>query len=120
MAYDKDNIFAKIIRGEIPCDTVYEDDHVLAFKDIQPQRNVHVLVIPKGPYEDMTAFSQQASDAEILGYVRSFGKIAEKLNVDGEGYRMIANTGENGHQEVPHLHVHVVGGEPVGPMLKKK
>ncbi|MEQ8229080.1 MAG: histidine triad nucleotide-binding protein [Rhodospirillales bacterium] len=120
MAYDKDNIFAKIIRGEIPCDTVYEDDHVLAFKDIQPQRNVHVLVIPKGPYEDMTAFAQQASEAEIVAYTRAIGKIAEKLGVDGDGYRLIANTGENGHQEVPHLHCHIVGGEPVGPMLKKR
>lgn len=93
---------------------------MLAFKDIQPQRNVHVLVIPKGPYEDMTAFAQQASEAEIVAYTRAIGKIAEKLGVDGDGYRLIANTGENGHQEVPHLHCHIVGGEPVGPMLKKR
>ena len=120
MAYDKNNIFAKIIRGEIPCNTVYEDDHVLAFKDIQPQRNIHVLVIPKGPYEDMTAFSAQASDAEIVAYIRAIRIVAEKLGVDADGYRLIANTGENGHQEVPPLHFHIVGGEPVGPMLKKK
>ncbi|MAO54922.1 MAG: histidine triad nucleotide-binding protein [Rhodospirillaceae bacterium] len=120
MAYDRNNIFARIIRGEIPCSTVYEDDHVLAFKDIEPKRNIHVLVIPKGPYEDMTAFAAQASEAEIVAYIRAIGLVAEKLGVDVDGYRLIANTGANGHQEVPHLHVHIVGGEPVGPMLKAK
>ena len=120
MAYDRNNIFAKIIRGEIPCSTVYEDDHVLAFKDIEPKRNIQVLVIPKGPYEDMTTFAAQASEAEIVAYVRAIGLVAEKLGVDVDGYRLIANTGANGHQEVPHLHVHIVGGEPAGPMLKNK
>ena len=120
MAYDRNNIFARIIRGEIPCSTVYEDDHVLAFKDIEPKRNIHVLVIPKGPYEDMTAFAAQASEAEIVAYIRAIGLVAEKLGVDVDGYRLITNTGANGHQEVPHLHVHIVGGEPAGPMLKAK
>lgn len=120
MAYDSNNIFAKILRGEIPCAKVYEDDHVLAFKDIQPQRAVHVLIVPKGPYEDMTAFCDTASDAEIAGYFRAFSKIARDLGVAGDGYRLIANTGAHGHQEVPHLHFHIVGGEACGPMLKKK
>lgn len=120
MAYDDTNIFAKIIRGEIPCSTVYEDDHVLAFKDIQPKRRVHVLIIPKGHYLDMTDFSENASDAEILAYTRAIAKVADKLGVAEGGYRLIANTGVDGHQEVPHLHFHIVGGEPAGPMLKSK
>lgn len=119
MAYDENNIFARIIRGEIPCSTVYEDDHVLAFKDIQPQRRVHVLIIPKGHYVDMSDFSENASDAEILAYTRAIRKVADKLGVTADGYRLIANTGANGHQDVPHLHIHIVGGEPVGPMLKR-
>ncbi|UTW51754.1 histidine triad nucleotide-binding protein [bacterium SCSIO 12827] len=119
MAYDENNIFARIIRGEIPCSTVYEDDHVLAFKDIQPQRRVHVLIIPKGHYVDMSDFSENASDAEILAYTRAIKKVADTLGVTEEGYRLIANTGTNGHQDVPHLHLHIVGGEPVGPMLKR-
>ena len=90
VAYDKENIFAKIIRGEIPCSTVYEDDHVLAFKDIQPKRRVHVLIIPKGHYLDMTDFSENASDAEILAYTRAIAKVADKLGVAEGGYRLIA------------------------------
>jgi len=120
MAYDPNNIFAKILRGEIPCVKVYEDDHVLAFKDIQPKRNVHVLVIPKGPYEDMTAFAEKATDAEIAAYTRAVAKIARELKVAEKGYRLIANTGADGHQEVPHLHFHILGGEPCGPMIKAK
>ena len=120
MAYDPDNIFAKILRGEIPCAKVYEDDHVLAFKDIQPQRKVHVLVVPKGPYEDFTAFAANASEAEIVAYIRAIAKVAEDLGVAADGYRLIANSGANGHQEVPHLHVHIIGGEPAGPMLKRQ
>ncbi len=120
MAYDPENIFAKILRGEIPCDKVYEDDHALAFNDINPQRKVHVLVVPKGEYEDWSSFAASASNAEITGYVRAIGAVAQKVGVDVDGYRLIANQGENGHQEVPHLHVHVVGGERSGPMLKRK
>jgi diadenosine tetraphosphate (Ap4A) HIT family hydrolase len=120
MAYDENNIFAKIIRGEIPCSTVYEDKHVLAFKDIEPKRAVHVLVIPKGHYEDISDFSENASDEEIIAYTRAIKKVADKLGVVEGGYRLIANTGEHGHQEVPHLHFHIVGGEPAGPMLKNK
>ncbi|PIW29703.1 MAG: histidine triad nucleotide-binding protein [Rhodospirillales bacterium CG15_BIG_FIL_POST_REV_8_21_14_020_66_15] len=120
MAYDENNIFARIIRGEIPCSTVYEDQHVLAFKDIQPKRRVHVLIIPKGHYLDMTDFAENASDAEIVAYARAVKKVADKLGIAETGYRLIANTGVDGHQEVPHLHVHMVGGEPAGPMLKNK
>lgn len=119
MAYDDQNIFAKILRGEIPNATVYEDDFVLAFKDISPQRAVHILVIPKGPYEDLTAFTQRASDAELAGYMRALGKVADIAGVADAGYRVISNIGDHGHQEVPHLHFHLLGGEPAGPMLKR-
>lgn len=120
MAYDRENIFAKIIRGEIPNNTVYEDDHVLAFKDITPQAPVHVLIIPKGDYEDLNDFSENASDEELVAYLRAFSKVAKEAGVDGDGYRTIINTGENGHQEVPHLHAHIAGGHPVGRMLSKR
>ena len=119
MAYDDDNIFAKILRGEIPCDKVYEDDYALAFRDIQPQRPVHVLVIPKGAYEDMNDFTARASDAEIAGYFRAIGKVAAETGAAEGGFRLISNTGENGHQEVMHQHFHLVGGAPSGPMLKR-
>jgi len=119
MSYDDQNIFAKILRGEIPCDKVYEDDHCLAFNDISPQAPVHVLVIPKGPYVSLDDFHANASDAEIAGYVRGIGTVARMRGVDADGYRIISNIGNNGHQEVPHLHVHVVGGRPVGRMLSK-
>lgn len=118
MAYDDSNVFAKILRGEIPAKKVYEDDHVFAFEDIAPKRPVHILVIPKGPYEDATAFGDQASDAEIVALWRAVAKIAKDTGIDKTGYRVISNTGENGHQEVPHLHLHILGGAPAGPMLK--
>lgn len=119
MSYDDQNIFAKILRGEIPCDKVYEDDHCLAFNDIAPQAPVHVLVIPKGPYVSFDDFHANASDAEIAGFVRGIGTVARMKGVDADGYRIISNIGHNGHQEVPHLHVHVVGGRPMGRMLSK-
>lgn len=119
MSYDDQNIFAKILRGEIPCDKVFEDDHCLAFKDIAPQAPVHVLVIPKGPYVSFDDFHATATDAEIAGYVRGIGTVARMQGVDADGYRILSNIGENGHQEVPHLHVHVVGGRPMGRMLSK-
>jgi len=118
MAYDENNIFAKILRGEIPCNKVYEDDFVLAFHDIQPQTKVHVLVIPKGAYVSFADFSQQASEAEVTGFFRAAGKIAKDLGIEDDGYRVLANTGLNGHQEVPHFHLHIFGGQPLGRMIK--
>lgn len=117
MAYDRDNIFARILRGEIPCDKVYEDDHALAFHDINPQAPVHVLVIPKGEYVSMADFTASASEAEIAGFFRAVGKVADQLGLVGEGYRILANHGPNSHQEVAHLHVHIFGGRKLGPML---
>lgn len=119
MSYDSNNIFAKILRGDIPCKTVYEDDFALAFHDINPQAPTHVLVIPKGPYEDYCAFSSKASDAEISGFVKAVGTVAKELGVVGDGFRLLVNSGVNGGQEVPHYHVHVFGGRRLGPMLSK-
>ena len=117
MSYDQDNIFAKILAGEIPCDKVYEDDAVLAFRDIAPRAPVHVLVIPKGRYVSFDDFSANASDAEVVAYVRAVGKVARELGVDKGGYRILSNHGHDGHQEVPHLHFHVFGGRRLGEML---
>jgi len=116
-AYDPNNIFAKILRGEIPCKKVYEDDHVLAFDDIAPQAPVHVLVIPKGPYVHWDDFSEKASDAELAAFNRAIGAVARSRGLAADGFRVIANNGGNGHQEVPHLHMHVLGGRPLGVML---
>ncbi len=118
MAYDDDNIFAKILRGEIPCDKVYEDDHVLAFRDINPQTPVHVLVIPKGRYVSLDDFSTEASDAEIAALTRAVGKIARDLGVVERGYRILANNGAEANQEVLHFHVHIFAGKPLGHMIK--
>ena len=115
--YDPDNIFAKILRGEIPNDTVYEDEHTFAFNDIAPQAPVHVLVIPKGAYVSWDDFSARASDAEIGGFVRAVGTVARQLGLVEPGYRLLANIGSDGGQEVPHLHVHLFGGKPLGPMI---
>lgn len=115
--YDPENIFAKILRGEIPNQTVYEDEHVLAFKDINPQAPTHVLVIPKGEYVSWDDFTAKASDAEIAHFIRAVGKVARELGLVDPGYRLLANIGGHGHQEVPHLHVHIFGGRPLGPML---
>lgn len=117
--YDQNNIFARILRGEIPCRKVAENDHALAFHDINPLAPTHVLVIPKGPYVDIDHFSGAASEAEIVSFVRLIGEVARQQGVDADGFRILANTGSNGHQEVPHLHIHVFGGRPLGPMLKK-
>lgn len=117
--YDDENVFAKILRGEIPSRTVYEDDHCLAFHDINPLAPTHVLVIPKGRYVSWDDFSRQASDDEIAGYVRAIGKIAGDLGLVGGGYRLLANVGPNAGQEVPHLHVHLFGGRALGPMLAR-
>jgi len=117
--YDDNNIFARILRGELPSKKVYEDDHVLAFHDINPLAPVHILVIPKGPYVSWDDFSEKASDAEIAAFVRASGKIARDENLVERGYRVLANTGLRGGQEVPHLHLHIFGGAPLGPMLAR-
>jgi diadenosine tetraphosphate (Ap4A) HIT family hydrolase len=117
MSYDSTNIFAKILRGEIPCKNVYEDDYALAFHDIRPQAPTHVLVIPKGAYVSHEDFAARASDAEIAGFERAVGKVAQMVGVTTGGYRLISNCGANAHQEVPHYHVHIMGGRALGPML---
>ena len=117
MAYDPNNIFAKILRGEIPCNKVYEDDHALAFHDINPQAPVHVLVIPKGDYVSMADFTASAPAELITGFFRAVGIVAKDLGLVEPGYRVLANAGDNAHQEVPHLHMHIFGGKPLGPML---
>ncbi len=117
--YDSDNIFAKILRGEIPNSTVYEDDHVLAFHDIQPAAPTHILVIPKGKYSDMTDFSANAGAEEIIALNRAIGIIVKDRNLHLSGYRMVSNAGVDGGQEVPHLHWHILGGEKIGPLRSK-
>lgn len=117
--YDDDNIFARILRGEIPAKRVYEDEHALAFHDIAPQAPVHVLVIPKGAYVSWDDFSTRATDAEIAGFVRAAGHVAREHGLVEPGYRLLANIGGHGGQEVPHLHVHLFGGAPLGPMLAR-
>ena len=118
-SYDENNIFARILRGEIPCKRVHETPHALAFHDINPQAPTHVLVIPKGPYRSWADFSATAPDAEIAGFVRAVGEVAKLLGLEEPGYRLLANAGVNAHQEVPHLHVHVFGGRALGPMLAR-
>ena len=120
LPYDDQNIFAKILRGEIPNRTVYEDDWALAFHDIAPQAPVHVLVIPKGAYVSWDDFSARASEAEIAGFIRAVGQIARDLDLVEPGYRLLANVGQHGQQEVPHLHVHLFAGRPLGPMLARQ
>ena len=124
MKYDVNNIFAKILRNEIPYQKVYENDYALAFNDINPQAKTHVLVIPKGSYVNMDDFSQNAKEEEIVGLIRALGEVAKIVGVstysNGQGYRYIGNNGPDGGQEVPHLHFHIVGGEPLGRMVSKK
>ena len=117
LPYDDQNVFAKILRGEIPSRKVYEDEWALAFHDISPQAPLHILVIPKGAYVSWDDFSANASDAEIGGFVRAVGTVAREAGVIEPGYRLLANVGPDSHQEVPHLHVHVFAGRPLGPML---
>ncbi|HEV2867540.1 MAG TPA: histidine triad nucleotide-binding protein [Allosphingosinicella sp.] len=115
--YDDGNIFARILRGEIPCSKVYEDEHALAFHDINPQAPVHILVIPKGAYVSWDDFSQRAEETEIAGFIRAVGKVARDAGLVEPGYRLLANVGRHSGQEVPHLHVHIFAGRPLGPML---
>ena len=117
--YDTTNIFARILRGEIPCKKVHEDEFSLAFHDINPQAPVHVLVIPKGPYVSWDDFSAKASSDEIAGFIRSVGEVTRLLGVDADGYRLLVNMGQNGHQEVPHLHVHIFGGRQFLAMIPR-
>ncbi len=117
LPYDDANIFARILRGEIQAKRVYEDDHALAFHDIAPQAPTHILVIPKGAYVSWDDFSARASDAEIAGFVRAIGQVARDAGLPAPGYRLLANTGLHSHQEVPHLHVHIFAGRPLGPLL---
>lgn len=117
LPYDAENVFAKILRGDIPCTKVYEDEWALAFRDIAPQAPVHVLVIPKGAYVSWDDFSARASAEEIAGFVRAVGHVARELGLVETGYRLLANTGHDGGQEVPHLHVHLFGGKPLGRMI---
>ncbi|PZO90200.1 MAG: histidine triad nucleotide-binding protein [Sphingomonas sanxanigenens] len=119
LPYDDQNIFAKILRGEIPCRKVYEDEFALAFHDINPQAPTHILVIPKGAYVSWDDFSSRASEGEIAGFIRAVGQVAREQGLVAPGYRLLANIGGDGHQEVPHLHVHIFGGRPLGPMLAR-
>jgi diadenosine tetraphosphate (Ap4A) HIT family hydrolase len=117
--YDDQNIFAKILRGEIPSKRVYEDEFAIAFHDINPLAPAHILVIPRGPYVSWDDFSASASDAEIAGFVRAVGSVARAAGMVAPGYRLLANTGQHSGQEVPHLHVHIFAGRPLGPMLAR-
>jgi len=117
--YDDNNIFAKILRGEIPANRVYEDEWAFAFEDINPQADVHTLVIPKGRYVSWDDFSATASAEEVAGFVRAVGEVARAKGLVEPGYRLLANIGGHAHQEVPHLHVHIFGGHPLGPMLAR-
>jgi histidine triad (HIT) family protein len=115
--YDDSNIFARVLRGEIPSTKIYEDEFAYAFPDINPAAPTHILVIPKGRYVSWDDFSAMASDAEIAGFVRAVGKVAREAGAVERGYRLLANTGPDSHQQVPHLHVHIFAGRPLGPML---
>lgn len=119
MAYDDNNVFAKILRGDLPCYKVYEDAYALAFQDINPLAPIHVLVIPKGQYTSFTDFGENANAGEITGFYRAVAKVAKMLDLE-QGYRAIANTGVNGGQEVPHFHVHLLGGQKIGAMVSSK
>ena len=121
MKYDDNNIFAKILKGEIPCKKIYEDDFVLSFHDINPQKKIHALVIPKGKYVDLDHFSSNATQDEIVGLIKGINIVEKKLKISvdtGKGYRVLANINEHGGQEVPHLHFHLFGGEKVGKMVE--
>ena len=121
MKYDDNNIFAKILRGEISCKKIYEDDHVLSFHDVNPQKKIHALLIPKGKYVDLDDFALNASSEEIVGLLKGINTVAKKLGISvdtGKGYRVLANISEHGGQEVPHLHFHLFGGEKIGKMVE--
>jgi len=121
MSYDDNNIFAKILRGEIPCSKIYENDYVLSFYDVNPQKKIHALIIPKGKYVDLDDFSTNASPEEIVGLLKGINTVAKKLRISvdiGKGYRALTNVSKDGGQEVPHLHFHLFGGEIIGKMVE--
>ena len=120
MSYDPNNVFARILRGELPCRKVYEDAHVLAFHDIRPQAPTHIVLIPKGEYVSVDDFSERASDAELTAFIRAIGQIARQEGVSEGGYRVLANHGAAAHQEVPHFHLHLFAGRDLGPMLRRE
>lgn len=119
LPYDDDNLFAKILRDEIPSRRVYEDEWAIAFHDINPQAELHLLVIPRGKYVSWDDFSSRADDAEIGGFIRAVGRVAREHGLVEPGYRLLANVGRHGGQEIPHLHVHLFGGQPLGPMIAR-
>ena len=121
MGYDKNNIFAKILRKEIPCKKIFENDHILSFHDVNPQKKIHALVIPKGEYIDLDDFNNRASDQEIVALSKAITEVSKMLGIStdiGKGYRALTNSSEDGGQEVPHLHFHLFGGEKVGKMVE--
>ena len=120
MPYDKNNIFAKILRGEIPCKKIFENEYVLSFHDINPQKKIHALVIPKGEYIDLDDFNKKASDKEITEFHRAVSHVSSLLGVKNKGYRVLSNIGSDGGQEVPHLHFHILGGRNMGVMVSKR
>lgn len=120
MPYDRNNVFARILRGELPCTRVYEDEHVLAFRDIQPQAPTHMILIPKGEYVSFDDFSEKASEAELAAFMRAIGRIAKQEGVGEGGYRILANHGRAARQEVPHFHLHLFAGRDLGPMLRRE
>jgi histidine triad (HIT) family protein len=119
MPYDRNNVFARILRGELPSTKVFEDEHVLAFRDINPQTPTHIILIPKGDYVSVDDFSEKASEAELAAFVRAIGRIAQQEGVAESGYRILANHGAAAHQDVPHFHLHLFGGRDLGPMLRR-
>jgi len=119
MVYDRSNVFARILRGEIPCSKVYEDEHVLAFRDIHPQAPTHIVLIPKGEYISADDFSLNASEAQLAAFMRAIARIARQEGVVESGYRILSNHGAAAHQEVPHFHLHLFGGRDLGPMLRR-
>jgi histidine triad (HIT) family protein len=119
MTYDRNNVFARILRGELPCRKVYEDEHVLAFEDIQPQAPTHIIMIPKGEYVSLDDFSEKASEAELVAFLRAISRIAREQGVTDGGYRILSNHGAAAHQEVPHFHLHLFGDRDLGPMLRR-
>jgi histidine triad (HIT) family protein len=119
MAYDRNNVFARILRGELPCTKVFEDEHVLAFRDIHPQAPTHIVLIPKGEYVSVDDFAANAPAAEQAAFIRAIGRIADAEGVAAGGYRILSNHGAAAHQEVPHFHLHLFGGRDLGPMLRR-
>ena len=120
MPYDRKNVFARILRGEVPCTKVYEDDHVLAFRDIHPQAPTHIVLIPKGEYVSVDDFAEKAGEAELAAFMRAIGRVARQERVAEGGYRILANHGRAAHQEVPHFHQHLFAGRDLGPMLRRE